>query len=409
LIAGEFETNKPWISFDYEVKADIPVNLTRAAHVSWLSRESGLLMLNDLLPQLKRNQAVAAKVTLEIPAGWKISTNETPSNEKNAFGVENIEKAVFFIAKNRRETIVSVDKTNLNLAIAGNNWQFTDDEASAMAGAILEEYRKIFGSIPDARAQILLLPFPRETSQTDRWRAETRGNTIIIVSGAIPLKSQALQRLHEQLRHEIFHLWIPNALNLSGNYDWFYEGFTVYQALRTGVELNQIRFEDFLNTLSRAYDLAQNQKTSLTEISNKRWLNPGSSVYGKGMIVAFLCDAAIMRESNGKRTLSNVFREIYQKHRFPNSAHEANGAILNIFKSRPELKGYASNYIEGTAKIDWQNELDSFGIEAGKNEFGTVLKVSGKLSGRQKDLLDKLGYNQWRKLLQKSNDEGFSY
>jgi hypothetical protein len=53
--------------------------------------------------------------------------------------------------------------------------------------------------------------------------------------------------------------------------------------------------------------------------------------------------------------------------------------------------------------------LDSFGIEAGKNEFGTVLKVSGKLSGRQKDLLDKLGYNQWRKLLQKSNDEGFSY
>jgi predicted metalloprotease with PDZ domain len=360
-------------------------------------------MLNDLLPQSKSAKPVTAKVTIEVPAGWNISTNEMSGNGKNVFDVKHIEKAVFLVGKSWRETSATVDKTNLNLVIAGNDWQFTDDEASAMAGSILQEYRKIFGSIPVSKAKIFLLPFACETSQTDRWRAETRGDTITVVSGIIPLRSQALQRLHEQLRHEIFHLWIPNALNLSGNYDWFFEGFAVYQALRTGVEVNQIRFDDFLNTLARAYDLAaQNQSAPLIEISNKRWANPGVSVYGKGMIVAFLCDAALLRESKGKRSLSDVFREIYQKHRYPNVSQDANSALLAVLKSHAELRAIVSDYIQGTAKIDWQKELNSLGVEVGKNEFGTRLKVSDELNGRQKDLLDKLGYNQWRKLLQKS-------
>ena len=42
---------------------------------------------------------------------------------------------------------------------------------------------------------------------------------------------------------------IPNDVNLSGNYDWFYEGFALYQSLKLAVGLNRIRFEDFLDTL----------------------------------------------------------------------------------------------------------------------------------------------------------------
>jgi hypothetical protein len=74
---------------------------------------------------------------------------------------------------------------------------------------------------------------------------------------------------------------------------------------------------------------------------------------------------------------------------------------LSILKSYPELKFIIQNYIEGNAKIDWTDELKNLGIEAGKNESGTLLKVIAKPSERQKDLLDKLGYNQWRRLLRK--------
>ena len=49
--------------------------------------------------------------------------------------------------------------------------------------------------------------------------------------------------------HEILHLWVPNSLKLEGDYDWFFEGFTLYVALRTALELKIITFDGFLNTL----------------------------------------------------------------------------------------------------------------------------------------------------------------
>jgi predicted metalloprotease with PDZ domain len=289
----------------------------------------------------------------------------------------------------------------IRLAIAGN-WQFSDAEAVEMTKSIVEEYLKIFDQLPKSLSQIILSPFPQENPNSDRWRAETRGSTVTIVSGVLPYKSQAIQRLHEQLRHEIFHLWLPNSLALSGNYDWFYEGFTIYHALRTGVELNQIRFEDFLNTLGKAYDLSEEQTNSLVELSNKRWMGTGNVVYAKGLVVAFLCDAALLQASKGKRNLKNVFRQVYEKHQRPNQIEDGNSAITNILRGFPELKPILENYIAGRAKIDWENDLTALGIEQEKSDFGVQLKVATKLNGRQKDLLDKLGYNQWRKILQKT-------
>ena len=47
---------------------------------------------------------------------------------------------------------------------------------------------------------------------------------------------------------------MPNSLKLEGDYDWFFEGFTLYTALRTALELAVIDFKEMLNTLGRVYD-----------------------------------------------------------------------------------------------------------------------------------------------------------
>lgn len=394
LAAGEFLGNETAASFDFDVRANLPDNPASAAHVSWLAGGQGLLMTNDLLPE--NSLPFSARVTFEMPSGWKISSSETKIGE-NIFEVKNIEKAVFLVGKNWRERTAKIGKTEINLAISGE-WQFTDDEALQMASAILAEHEKVFGEIPVGKTRIFLLPFPAPENP-DRWRAETRGATVTILSGAISQKSVAVQRLHEQLRHEIFHLWIPNGVALTGNYDWFYEGFTIYQALRAGVFTNQIRFEDFLDTLGHAFDSAQNQNRSLVEMSENRWSGANNSVYAKGMIVAFLCDLAMLRASGGKHSVADIFRLVYQKYRAPHAPQDGNAAILGILKSRPELLFIVQNYIEGTAKIDWQKDLQAFGIEVVRNDFGTRLKVVPKPDRREQDLLNELGYNQWRKLL----------
>lgn len=404
LMSGEYLASKEPKSWIYEVDLTPSAKLTDSAHSSWLAKDHGLLILADLLP--KFNKSTSITVAFELPAEWQILTNETILANKT-YKIDDIENATFAVGKNYRERNIKIDKTSFGF-ITNAEWNSSDDDADEHIKAIIGEYKKIIGSLPNRKVNIIVLPFPQENSNPDRWRAETRGSTVIIISGKLPHKSQAIQRLNEQLRHELFHLWMPNNLALSGNYDWFYEGFTVYHALRTGVELNQIRFNDFLNTISQAYRISDflitegGQNLSLIEASNNRWSGLSNVIYAKGLVVAFLCDVALLQKSKGKRNLKDVFRKIYQKYQIgeskPVQFNDGNTAILEILKSFPELDLVVKNYIEGNSKIEWQNDLTMVGLILD----GRQLKVVDAPNGRQKDLLDKLGYNHWRKLLQKT-------
>jgi predicted metalloprotease with PDZ domain len=198
----------------------------------------------------------------------------------------------------------------------------------------------------------------------------------------------------------MFHLWLPNGVNLNGQYDWFYEGFALYSSLKLGVAVNRLRFEDFLDTLSRAYDIDRlsAQKISLIHASKNRWSGANPRVYARGMLIAFLCDVAMLDASKGKRSTGNLLRELYEKYRTPAAATDANTAILTLMKSRSELVPIIERYITGSEPLEVTTLLQKAGIEVATRDQLTRLAVVAKPSGRQKDLLDKLGYNSWRKL-----------
>lgn len=395
LQSGEYLAENTAVGFSYKIDLRRKEKLSSMAHISWLSSEEGLLMLEDLLPQFGRE--TKAIIGFDLPKGWRVGASELNVG-RNPFSVDDIEKTVFYIGKNWREKSFGV----LNLLISGD-WQFSDTEAANAAFQIFQEYEKLFGAMPNRSQQIFLLKFPKGT-QAGNWEAETRGANIVILSSDMPFQTQGIQRLHEQFRHEIFHFWMPNNLALSGRYDWFYEGFALYQSLKTGVAVNSLRFEDFLDTLSRAYNLDsfQTQRISLIEASKNRWSGGNSQIYARGMLTAFLCDIAILKDSKGKRDLTEVLREVYQKHQKPNKEVDGNTAILQILKVRRELKVIVEKYIESAENIEWQTDLEAVGIEAKEENSFTKLVVKAKLSGRQKDLLNELGYNNWRKLVQKS-------
>jgi hypothetical protein len=414
LMAGEYLAEGSATRFSYKVDLSAPKKLSGMAHVSWISDDQGLFMLGDLLPQFEWQfgGTVSADIRLELPEEWTAVPDERRPG-KNSLVVHDVEHAVFFVGKNLRKIAGLVGKDKLIGKdwwgkhsvdiLTSDEWLFSDDEALDIASEIVNEYENIFNRIPDRSAQIFLIKFPAGT-KPGNWEAETRGSNVVILSSDMPFKNQSVQRLHEQLRHELFHLWIPNNLALTGNYDWFYEGFALYQSLRTGIGLNRIRFEDFLDTLARAYDLdsLQSGKLSLIEASKNRWSGSNAQIYARGMLVAFLCDVALLRTSKGKRSVSDILRLVYQKHQKPNKAEDANAAILNILETQVELRPIVERYIKGAEKIDWRVDLNSAGIQQSGENFPAKLTVKSKLSGRQKDLLDKLGYNNWRKLVPKS-------
>ncbi len=394
LTDGEFLAERAFQSWTYKADLRAPTNAPAMAHVSWLSGEQGILMLGDLLPEFA--EKTSARVTIELPAGWRIASVEKRRAE-NVFEVADFEKAVFYIGKNLREREISAGSAKLNLIMSGE-WQVSEAEAAQMTHEIFGFYEKLFGGKSLEKGQIFLGKFPADVSPGS-WEAETRGANITIFSSEMNFKTQSLQRLHEQLRHELFHFWFPNGVNLSGNYDWFYEGFALYQSLKTAVAMKRIRFEDFLDTLSRAHaiDSASRRKTSLIEASKNRWNGANTQVYARGMLVAFLTDIALLQSSKGKNSLEGVLREIYQKHNLGTPRTDGNTAILNILESRAELRKVVESYIKAAETIAWQTDLEAIGIETATGNFAAKLKVKASPSGRQKDLLDKLGYNNWRK------------
>ncbi len=395
LVDGEFLAESSFQSWNYKIDLSVPKNPSAMAHISWISGEQGILMLGDLLPEF--TDKTSAKVTFELPKDWLISSVETRLKE-NIFEIAAVEKAVIYIGKNWREQEFTATNAKISLLISGE-WQVSDDEALQAAGKIFAEYQKLFGGNSFDKMRIYLCKFPPEV-KIGRWEAETRGANVTIFSSETNYKNQSFQRLHEQLRHEIFHFWLPNGVNLSGNYDWFYEGFALYQSLRTALTMNQIRFDDYLDTLGRAFDVDTllNQRTSLIEASKNRWNGANTQVYARGMLVAFLIDVALLQKSKGKNSLSEILREIYLKHRFSNPKQDGSTAILSILQTHDELRPIIEKYIKGAENITWQTDLDAIGIEPATENFATKLKIKAKLNGRQKDLLDKLGYNNWRKI-----------
>lgn len=408
--AGKFQSAEKPVRWSYEVELRIPAKITDAAHISWLGENRGILMPSDFLP-VQMGRAMRLELGFTDFQNLKIASSLAPcttcrSSEKVANAVkyttDEAEKEIFYVGANWRKADFPNGKGNadISLLIEGK-WAFSDEEAYEFADSIFEEYRKLFGANPASSALIILAPFPQENVAPDRWRAETRGATVNIVSGQIPQKSIALQRLHEQLRHEIFHLWLPNGVNLSGDYAWFYEGFSIYRALRTGVELNQIRFEDYLNTVGRARQIvkseARGKNLSLVNSSPNRWEGANNYIYAKGLLVAFLSDVALLSQSRGKWSLANIFRTVFEKHKFPAQIQDGNRAVLSILNNYSELIPITKNYVEGNSEIELIEYLEAAGLEIAPNS--NQIKVREKLSGRQKDLLDDLGYNQWRKLL----------
>jgi hypothetical protein len=71
-------------------------------------------------------------------------------------------------------------------------------------------------------------------------------------------------------------------------------------------------------------------------------------------------------------------------------------------RQHPELVPVVDRNITGAATIDWQSLLERAGLTAASEGSETKLRVMPKLTGRQKDLLNRLGYNNWRKLTKSS-------
>src|SRR5690606_13068454 len=194
-------------------------------------------------------------------------------------------------------------------------------------------------------------------------------------------------------------IWLPNMVNFTGGYDWFYEGFALYESLRLGLAVNRISFRDYLDTLSRAATIAgmRTDPEPLIAASNARRVGSDTNVYARGLVLAFLCDAAMLGESKGKRSVEGLLQDVF-KAGSSGGAKGGSETVLEIMRKRRELRPLAEKYVAGGEPFDLSAAMKAVGLENRGEGIRVSLAVTAKPNGRQKEILDRLGYNNWRKL-----------
>lgn len=395
LTPGEFKSVEGFSRFAYEVNLAGPARPADLSHISSLNSDYGLLMMADLLPQSTRDSSMftSALIDVDVPSGWTVSANI--KREGSRFSTDNPETAVFLVGPSLHEKRQRLSTTNFSILTAGE-WPFSDNDATKITGKILAEYSKLTGFDLKRDVMLMLVPYPGEAGPQS-WSAETRGNVVVLFLGRHARRKSVLSRLGIVLGHELFHLWVPNSLKLEGDYDWFFEGFTLYQALRMDLRLGLISFEDYLETIAGVYDsyrsAVDRDRLSLIEASQRRWTTSASLVYEKGMLVAFMYDLTLRKLTDCGASLDDVYAELFRLS--ATGQRSANETIIGLLSEREGLKTFARDYVEGAAKIDLETVLPAYGIQVGPSgSRATELIPRRDLDKTQRKLLGCIGYRK---------------
>jgi len=393
LAPGEYEAAGLSTHFSYKVNASEPHNPTDAAHVSWLNGDYGYLMLADLLPNL--SDGSTALIEFALPANWTLASSIQPDFD-HRYRLAEPGKAVFFVGRALRQKLKRIAAMEF-LFVTSGDWAFSDDDVTKVAAKVVRDHTKQVGRSLDGRSVLMLASLPGAFG-AEHWSAETRGSNIVLLLGKNSSRRALLGKIGIVLTHELFHLWVPNGLPFDGNYDWFFEGFTLYQALRSAVRLGFIDFREYLDTMARVYDsylaTPERDRFSLIEASQRRWTSSSSLVYDKGMLVAFVFDLMLRGASENRRSLDDFYRELFR--RFPQAARRVDGneAILALLNEELGSNEPAEHYIKSPGGVELETLLARYGLRVESTGARKHLSISPALSRQQRELLRSLGYNR---------------
>lgn len=390
-IPGEFVSTKPGTDFSCEMDLNAPQNPTDGAHVSWISYQRGFLMLADLLPN---QEPGPIRVSFELPPKWQVFSSAIRSTD-GFYDVSDQAKGVFIVGSDLREKHKRIGKMEVSF-VSGGEWSFPIGRAMDNVEKIMRDHAKTTGLDLRGATTVMLAPYPGSANRTG-WSAEARGGNVVLL--ASPNSQLSSGQLAVIMCHELFHLWMPNAVDFQGDYDWFFEGFTLYHALGTALRLKLIDFQEFLATLGRVYDSYQSSadrgKFSLIEFSRRRWTVGSTFVYDQGMLTAFLCDLKLRKSSNNQKELDDLFRALFSRYHGSAQRVDGNGALISMMA---ELAGpeFVRTYVESPIDIKLETLLAEYGLRLNKIGARTRVGIAEGLSVEQQRLLSNLAYQKIR-------------
>lgn len=382
------------IEITYTVRAD---SLDSSA--SWTGTDFGYFNGTTVFPYVEGQLGLGARVTVRTEPGWLVATGMTPGDTALSYVATDFHDLVdhpFFVGR-----------FDLDSAMMEGKWMRL---ATYPEGALSRQQRAahwdalkrsvpplvaVFGEVPWTTYTVLQVV----DSAFGGMSALEHTESELAIVGAPYLDEPFVPLIHA---HELAHAWNVKRLRPADLvpyvYDrpqpttwlWMSEGITDYYAdlalVRSGVSDEAM----FLGTTLQKIDGVDGRPaTALEDASLQAWLGmsdgTGDIYYDKGSLIGLALDIAIRDESDNRRSLDDVMRELWvntwKKGRgftadnFWNAVSRATGG-----RSLADLN---RRYIDGREPLPWDEWLPKAGWQVvtdsvSEPRLGALLRADEK-------------------------------
>ena len=266
-----------------------------------------------------------ATVTVRAPARWRVATGMTPAGERTfrESSYHDLVDMPFFVGH------FDLDSTRV-----GDTWVrvATYPVNGINAGQKQTIFRQLQAMWSPIAAMWGETPFRTYTvlqvidSAIGGYSGLEHQNSHVDLLAPVGLASPTIASLYA---HEIVHAWNVKRLRPAEmwpyDYDepqpttllWVSEGITDYQADLAMVRGKLYDAEAFYaTTTNKVANVDRNPPVSLEDASLDTWIKPVngdySIYYDKGSVVGLLLDIMVRDASDNRKTLDDVFRELYR-------------------------------------------------------------------------------------------------
>lgn len=349
-------------------------------------------------------------VQLKLPKGWKRSATSlrTIGDEPHSFVAENFDELVDspIVAGNIQVYPFNAGGIEHQLVNIGESGYWDGTKAATDLKRVVESHQEMWGVVPYDR--YLFLNMIAETG----GGLEHNNSTLIMTSRWSFREKSRYTSWLSLASHEFFHTWNVRRLRPQPlvNYDyenevytdglWIAEGVTSYYQDLALVRAGLLNRTEYLARLSR--DVESVQRTngrkvqSLKESSYDTWIkfyrpdenssNTRISYYSKGAVVAFLLDAKVRKLTQGKKSLDDVMKQMFEK-------YSESGFTSQQFRKTAsdvagdDLSDWFASVIDSTDELDF-SDISAIGVQV-PNQKIEPTKTTEKSTAGSPDVSEK--------------------
>lgn len=324
-----YDTDKP----EYKTVKYPPNSNVRIYYQIEEVRRGDVELGNHYMVVLKRQYFHFLGETFFIVPAWDFNTdysfliawNHMPStwNMANSFGVNNKFQTVkLSLSKFRYSVFTGGDyrilKRNIGsqpvyISLRGK-WKFSDDQLGDFIQSIIKVERDFWKDYNFPYYLITLFPIEGSGDQGGTGRVNSYG---LFLSDDRIID----YRFKRLLAHETFHTWVGEKITFSEPEQllyWFKEGFTDYYARLLLLRANLITLDDYIdqyNNVLRVYYTSPVRYEKNERLVKEFWSDQDlmRQPYLRGDIFAHNLNTTIIKNSNGRKSLDDLMRELLQR------------------------------------------------------------------------------------------------